>query len=109
MRWFSERAFVCCGDGNYATHELAELAAASPGRLTFVSKFYEDANLFEPPPPYSGRGRPRVKGKELPKPARMVRDTAKPAAMEVGWYGGGRRRVETVTDVGHWYNYMQSV
>lgn len=103
IRWFPDREFVCCGDGNYATHELAELAAAHPGRLTFISKFYDDANLFEPPPPYSGQGRPRVKGKERPKPARVVRDTAKPMEMEVGWYGGGRRRVEAVTDVGHWY------
>jgi DDE superfamily endonuclease/Archaeal putative transposase ISC1217 len=103
LRWFPERTFVCCGDGNYATHELAELAAAHPGRLTFVSKFSEDANLFEPPPPYSGNGRPRVKGEELPKPASVVRDAAERPEMEVAWYGGGRRRVETVTGVGHWY------
>ena len=31
MRWFPDRTFVCTGDGNYATHELAELAAAIPG------------------------------------------------------------------------------
>ena len=103
IRWFPDRQFVCCGDGNYATHELAELAAAHPGRLTFVSKFYEDANLFEPPPPYSGSGRPRVKGKELPKPARVVADATERPELEVAWYCGGRRRVETVTGVGHWY------
>jgi hypothetical protein len=103
LRWFPDREFVCCGDGNYATHELAELAAAHPGRLTFVSKFYEDANLFEPPPPYSGNGRPRVKGKELSKPARVVAEATERPELEVAWYGGGRRRVETVTGVGHWY------
>src|SRR3954469_16633011 len=53
MRWFPERTFVCAADGNYAAHELAELAAAHPRRLTFVSKFYAEANLFEPPPPYA--------------------------------------------------------
>lgn len=103
IRWFPDRSFVCCGDGNYATHELAELAAAHPGRLTFISKFYEDANLFEPPPPYAGNGRPRVKGKELPKPAQVVRDASERPELEVAWYGGGRRRVETVTGVGRWY------
>jgi hypothetical protein len=103
LRWFPDRAFVCCADGNYASHELAELAAAHPGRLTFVSKFYADANLFEPPPPYSGHGRPRVKGKELPKPARVVGEVTERPELEVAWYGGGRRRVETVTGVGHWY------
>ena len=62
IRWFPDRTFVCSADGNYAAHELAEVAAANPRRLTFVSKFYAEANLFEPPPPYSGHGRPRVKG-----------------------------------------------
>src|SRR4051794_4161667 len=48
IHWFPDRTFVCSADGNYAAHELAELAAANPQRLKFVSKFYEDANLFEP-------------------------------------------------------------
>jgi len=103
MRWFPDRTFVCCADGGYASHELAELAAAHPRRLKFVSKFYEDANLFEPPPPYSGQGRPRVKGKELPKPAQVVSDTVKRLVLEVAWYGGERRRVEIVTGCGWWY------
>jgi hypothetical protein len=106
IRWFPERRFVCCADGNYAAHELAEVAAAHPGRLTFVSKFYPEANLFEPPPPVGGKRpphRPRKKGKELPKPARVVRDTPSRPVLTVGWYGGGRRRVEVVSDVGSWY------
>jgi DDE superfamily endonuclease len=103
IRWFPDRTFVCSGDGNYAAHELAELAAAHPKRLKFVSKFYEDANLFESPPPYSGHGRPPVKGKELPKPAQVVRETAERTALSVAWYGGERRRVEAVTGCGWWY------
>ena len=106
IRWFPDRTFVCGADGGYASHELAELAAAHPRRLTLVSKFYEDANLFEPPPPYvkgRSRGRPRVKGKELPKPAQVVRETSEPTALTVAWYGGERRRVEVVTGSGWWY------
>jgi DDE superfamily endonuclease len=106
IRWFPERRFVCCADGNYAAHELAEVAAAHPGRLTFVSKFYPEANLFEPPPPVHGKRpahRPRKKGKELPKPAQVVHDTPSRPVLSVGWYGGGRRRVEVVTGVGSWY------
>jgi hypothetical protein len=103
MRWFPDRTFVCSADGNYAAHELAELAAAHPQRLKFVSKFYDNANLFEPPPPYAGQGRPRVKGKELPKPAQVVGDTVKRPVREVAWYGGERRRVEIVTGSGWWY------
>ncbi len=103
IRWFPDRTFVCSADGNYAAHELAELAAANPRRLTFVSKFYPNANLFEPPPPYSGNGRPPVKGKELPEPAQVVRDTPEPSVLTVAWYGGERRRVEVVTGSGFWY------
>jgi hypothetical protein len=103
IRWFPDRRFLCCADGNYAAHELAELAAAHPQRLTLVSKFYAEANLFEPPPPYSGHGRPRVKGQELPKPAQVVRDTANRSDLSVAWYGGERRRVEVVTGDGRWY------
>jgi hypothetical protein len=94
---------VVTADGNYATHELAELAARTPKRLTFVSLFYPHANLVEPPPAYSGRGRPRVKGRDLPDPAEVVESTRKRQALEVAWYGGGRRQVETVTGTGLWY------
>jgi len=85
---------------------LAEVAAANPQRLKVVSKFYPDANLFEPPPPYvkgQSQGRPRVKGKELPKPAQVVHDTVKRPVLSVAWYGGERRRVEVVTGSGWWY------
>jgi hypothetical protein len=106
IRWFPDRRFICCADGNYAAHELAEVAAAHPGRLTFVSKFYPEANLFEPPPPVVGKRpahRPRKKGKELPAPAQVVRETPRRPALSVAWYGGGRRRVEVVTGTGWWY------
>jgi hypothetical protein len=103
LRWFPERTFVCSADGNYATHELAELATQYPKRLTFVSRFYSDANLVTPPPSYSGRGRPRVKGRELPSPAEVVQSARWRQALEVAWYGGGRRRVEVVSGTGSWY------
>src|SRR5437764_4004267 len=55
LRWFRGRRFVLSGDGNYASQELAERAARYPTRLTYVSKFYPNANLVAPPPPYSGQ------------------------------------------------------
>jgi hypothetical protein len=103
MRWFPDRSFVVTADGGYATHELGELAAKTPRRLTLVSLFYPDANLVEPPPKYSGKGRPRVKGKDLPSPAEVVAGVEQKQPLEVAWYGGGRRQVETVTGTGLWY------
>jgi DDE superfamily endonuclease/Archaeal putative transposase ISC1217 len=108
LRWFPERRFVCGGDGTYGTHEFAGLAARHPGRLTIVSRFYADANLAAPPPPYSGKGRPRVKGEDLPEPAAVVAATA-PRRAEVDWYGGGRRRVEVVSGVGCWHRSGQGL
>lgn len=58
-----------------------------PWKWILVSLFYLDANLFEPPPPYLGSGRPRVKGKELPSPAEVVENT-KQQVLVVAWYGG---------------------
>jgi len=103
MRWFPERKFICTADGNDATHELAELASRFRGRLTFLSKFYPNANLVALPPSYSGKGRPRVKGKDLPAPAQEVASTVRRQHREVAWYGGGQRRVEVVTGTGQWY------
>src|SRR5262249_38753859 len=86
MRWFPDRNFIVTADGNYATHRLAELAARTPKRLTLVSLFYADANLVEPPPMYSGRGRPRVKGKYLPSPEEVVESAKQRQTLEVAWY-----------------------
>src|SRR3954454_7463770 len=99
LRWFRQRRFVLSGDGNYGSHEMARFASRRRGRLTLVSKFYPNAGLYEPPPPYSGHGRPRVKGGQLPAPERVVPGATRPAR-NVAWYGGGRRDVQTVSGTG---------
>src|SRR5262245_26490876 len=102
LRWFPGRPFVLAGDNNYGSHEMACFAARRRGRLHLVSKFYPDANLVEPPPPYSGHGRPRVKGAKSAAPEQVVAGAGR-ARLNVAWYGGGRRDVEVVTGTGHWY------
>jgi hypothetical protein len=70
-----------------------------------VSKLCPDANRYEPPPPYAGKGRPRGKGPKLPKPREAVA-LSRPASrsrLRVAWYGGGTRRVRVLTGTGHWY------
>jgi hypothetical protein len=106
LRWFPDRHFVFAGDGGYGTHELARTAAKRPQRLTLVSRFYADANLYEPPPVPPGKKpacRPRVKGAKLPSPAQVVAKTKERQKLNVAWYGGGRRDVEVVTGTAHWY------
>jgi len=99
---FPGRSFVFAGDAGYGTHEVARFCHRHRARLTLVSKCHPDANLFAPPPPYAGNGRPRVKGHRVPKP-RQAAATARRARLTVAWYGGGTRKVEAATGTGHWY------
>jgi len=106
LRWFPDRHFIFAGDGGYGTHELARTAAERPQRLTLVSRFYANANLYEPPPVVHGKKpacRPRKKGAKLPAPAQVVAQTEQRHPLNVAWYGGGRRDVEVVTGTAQWY------
>jgi hypothetical protein len=105
---FPGRTFVFTGDSGYGTHEVARFCHRHAARLTLISKLHPDANLFEPPPPYSGNGRPRVKGARVPKP-RPAAATAPRTRLTVVWYGGGTRRVEAATGTGHWYKGGQGL
>jgi hypothetical protein len=102
LRWFPGRRFTFVGDAGYGTHAVARFCHRHRQRLTLASKFHPKANLYEAPPPYAGKGRPRVKGAALPKPHEVVA-CARTRWLTVGWYGGGRRRVEVVSGTGQWY------
>jgi DDE superfamily endonuclease/Archaeal putative transposase ISC1217 len=105
IHWFPDRQFVFAGDGGYATHALARFAHRHQRHLSLVSLFYPDANLYDPPPEVVGKrsGRPRKKGAKQPAPAAVVATTPGRTALNVSWYGGGRRDVETVSGTGQWY------
>lgn len=104
LRWFPTRQFVLLGDGGYASHDLARFARRHRSQLTLVSLFHSDANLYAlPPARRPGRsGRTRIKGVKRPSPQKVV-SRSKPQRATVGWYGGGDRRIEFVSDTGHWY------
>ena len=104
IRWFPRRKFLFSEDGGYATHELSRFAHRHRSRLTLVSRFYPDANLYAPSPVVSGkrRGRPRKKGPKLPAPQEVVKRSRR-SRLTVAWYGGGQRRIEVVSDLGHWF------
>jgi DDE superfamily endonuclease len=103
LRWFPDRRFVFVGDSAYGAHELARFVDRHRKRLCLVSKLHPEANLFEPPPTYKGKGRPAVKGQRLPKPREAVSAARRFRRHTVAWYGGGTRRVQTRTGTGHWF------
>jgi DDE superfamily endonuclease len=101
--WFPDRRLIFVGDAGYGTHEVARFCHRHRLGLTLVSKLHPDANLFELPPPYNGKGRPRVKGAALPKPRQAAAGARRLRRRTVAWYGGGTRRVGLLSRVGHWY------
>lgn len=111
MRWFPERKAVFAGDGAFATHKLSRFAAQHLNRLTLVSKIVPGAVLHDPPPARKrGQiGRSRIVGKRLPSPQQVVDAGQKRRRLTVRWYGGGSRKVEIVTGVGHWYRQGQGL
>jgi hypothetical protein len=100
---FPGRSFVFVGDSSYGTHKVTRFCHRHRDRLTLVSKFHPDANLFDPPPSKRGKGRPRLKGQRRPKPRQAVAAARHFTRRTVAWYGGGQRQVETLEGTGHWY------
>ncbi len=88
---FPGRTFVFAGDSGFGTHEVARFCYRHRRRLTLVSKCHPDVNLFAPPPPYRGNGRPRVKGGRLPKP-RAAAATGRRRKLTVAASSGGLPR-----------------
>jgi hypothetical protein len=97
------RRFASVGDAGYGSHEVARFVSRHRDRPSTVSELHPEADLFEPPPPYRGMGRPRVKGARRPKPREGVASARRRRKITVGRYGGGTRRVAVVTGTGHRY------
>jgi hypothetical protein len=103
VHWFPERKFILVADGNFATHALARFCCRHRRHVTFISHFYAAANLYDPPPAYRGKGRPRVKGAKQPAPRDVVAARKRLRRALVSWYGGQQRRIGFVSATGHWY------
>jgi hypothetical protein len=71
-RWLPNRPVVIVGDSAYAALDF--LSSMQSLTLTFVTRLRLDAALYDPAPPYSGRGRPRKKGQRLPTLAQVLYD-----------------------------------
>jgi len=103
-RWLRDRAVVVIGDGSFAA---LELIAAVRGHVCLITRLRLDASLFEPAPERrpGQRGRPRLKGKRLPKLSAVLTDpkTVWTRVTMSEWYGGQTREVEYVSGVAVWY------
>jgi hypothetical protein len=108
-RWQPHREIIAVADGGYASLKLLERCRSLRRRpITFITRLRLDAALYEPAPPrYAGQiGRPRLKGERLPNLSAVLEDpkTAWTQITVSGWYGGGERSVEIVSETAVWYS-----
>lgn len=114
MRWFPERKFIFLGDGGFASFDLAKsIHRRGGGRGTLVARFYDDASIYEPAPPWPPRkpgrkGRKPIKGPALPRPKQATAGKTG-RRTTIAWYGGRSRRVELLDDQGMWYRSGRGV
>jgi hypothetical protein len=111
IRWFPGRISVFNRNGGFTSHSLTAFAARYHKQLTLLSKFNPDAVLHSPPPKRYKKqmGRSRIVGKRLPSPAIAVAKTVRRHRLTVCRYGGRTRRIEIVSEVGHWYRQGEGV
>lgn len=104
-RWLPQRDLVVVGDAGYAVLDLLHACRQLAHPVTWVTRLRMDAALYEPAPPYSGRGRPRKKGKRLPTLRTMLCATATAwCQQEIPWYQGTVYPLELASDTAIWYH-----
>ena len=73
--------------------------------LTFVTRLRMDAALYEPAPPYSGKGRPRKKGQRLPTLAQVLQDANTVwTTVSLAWYDGQVRDMQIASACAVWFH-----
>jgi DDE superfamily endonuclease len=104
-RWLPQMPIVVVGDNAYAALGLLHKCQTMQDPVTLVTRLRLDAALYEPAPPYSGRGRPRKKGKRLPNLETLVEDKETQwKTITVRWYGGVKRKVQIVSNTAVWFH-----
>jgi len=102
-RWLPGRELVVVGDNAYAALDF--LDGARQVAVTVIARLRLDAALYEPAPPYSGRGRPRKKGKRLPTVATVLNDpTTSWQAVSLTWYNGQVRPMDIASGMAVWFH-----
>ncbi len=107
-RWLPDRKLILVADSSYAALELLHSLLSLPNPVYMVTQLRLDAALFEPAPPSKPGtiGRPRKKGKRLPKLNQILinEQTAWETVRVDNWYGQGPTQVEITSDTAVWYH-----
>jgi hypothetical protein len=104
-RWLPDRRLIIVADASFAA---LDLIAALRRQVCLITRLRIDASLFAPAPPRrpGQMGRPRLKGRRLPKFAAVLADpkTVWSPVNVSEWYGGRQRRLEIVSGNAVWYH-----
>lgn len=104
-RWLPGVPLVVVGDNAYAALDLLHACQTMNEPVIMVTRLRLDAALYEPAPPYSGRGRPRKKGLRLPNLGSVVQDEDRLwPTVTVRWYGGVKRQVQLLSETAVWFH-----
>jgi hypothetical protein len=106
-RWLPDRQLVVTGDNSYAVIDLLHACQSLFHPVTFVTRLRLDAGLYEPAPPRQpGQvGRPRKKGRRLPKLADIALCPDTPwQRVVVTWYDGLKRELDITSNTAVWYH-----
>jgi hypothetical protein len=94
-------------DSSYAALELLAWCARQARPVTVITRLRLDAALYAPAPVRrpGQNGRPRLKGKRLPKLAQRLKQArTRWQGCRLTWYGGEVRRLQLATGTAVWYH-----
>lgn len=102
-RWLPQAELVVVGDNAFAALDF--LAAAQQLDITVIARLRLDAALYDPAPPYNGRGRPRKKGRRLPTLASHLQAPNTPwLRLCLPWYDGQQRQMDVASQTAVWFH-----
>src|SRR5579859_3713922 len=105
-RWFRTRTLVVVGDSTYAALDFLHACASLARPVTVITRLRLDAALYEPPPPYAGRGRPRKKGRRLPTLHHHLTDPDTAwQRLTLPWYDHKPRALDIASGTAFWFHY----
>jgi hypothetical protein len=108
-RWLPNRVLIMVGDSAYAALEFLHACQALRQPVTVITRLRLDAALYQPAPVYTGKGRPRKKGKRLPTLQQLIADPAtRWTRRSLVWYHHQLCDIDISTHQAVWYHTGQS-
>jgi hypothetical protein len=105
-RWVPDQSLILVADSSYAVLDFLHRCQTLRQSVTVITRLRLDAALYEPAPPYSGKGRPRRKGTRLPTLKALLQDPNTVwTRLKVQWYDRKEREIEVVTATAVWLHY----